>query len=65
MYRWGTIEGPEEAAEELRAQKSPVTPRRGYRKSTTSSGLKGLADRVGESLHGKGTGVLGVESGRQ
>jgi len=32
------------------------------RKRSTGSGLKGFADRVGDSLHGKGTGVLGVEN---
>jgi sphinganine C4-monooxygenase len=32
------------------------------RKRTKGSGLKGLADRMGDSLHGKGTGVLGVEN---
>jgi len=32
------------------------------RKKTAGSGLKGFADRMGDSLHGKGTGVLGVEN---
>ena len=50
----------EESAEEVRAQQKQ---RQSTRKRTTSASLKGLADRVGESLHGKGTGVLGVESG--
>ncbi|EME47169.1 hypothetical protein DOTSEDRAFT_69209 [Dothistroma septosporum NZE10] len=51
----------EESAEELKAR---TRLRQFPRKRTTSSGmgLKGFADRVGESLHGKGTGVLGVES---
>ena len=52
----------EESAEETQAQNSM---RWSPRKRTTSSGLKGLADRVGEALHGKNTGVLGVESGRR
>lgn len=52
-------EASEERAEVV-AQKS-VRPKR---KRTTSSGLKGLADWMSEGLHGKGTGVLGVESGR-
>jgi sphinganine C4-monooxygenase len=51
----------EESTEEIREQKAQ---RRTPRKRTTSLGLKGFADRVGESLQGKGTGVLGVESGR-
>lgn len=52
----------EESAEEFRV-KSKL--RQSPRKRTANSGLKGLADRVGESLHGKGTGVLGVESRRR
>jgi len=58
----------EESAEEIRARQSlqQKSLRRSPRKrSTTSSGLKGLADRVGESLHGKSSGVLGVDSGRR
>ena len=66
----------EEAAEEARAQillkqqqqqqqQQQQSLRRSPRKRTASSGLKGLADRVGESLHGKSSGVLGVESGRR
>lgn len=51
----------EERAEELSEQKHA---RRSPRKRTTSLGLKGFADRVGESLQGKGTGVLGMESRR-
>jgi sphinganine C4-monooxygenase len=51
----------EESAEEIREQKAT---RRSPRKRTASFGLKGFADRVGESLQGRGTGVLGVESGR-
>ncbi|GAB7359877.1 hypothetical protein MBLNU230_g7405t1 [Neophaeotheca triangularis] len=49
----------EESTEEIKAQRSL---RRSPRKRATSSGLKGFADRVGESLQGKGTGVLGMES---
>jgi sphinganine C4-monooxygenase len=52
----------EESVEELKAQQKP---RRTGRRRTASSGLKGLADRVGESLHGKSSGVLGVDSGRR
>ncbi|EMC92017.1 hypothetical protein BAUCODRAFT_38034 [Baudoinia panamericana UAMH 10762] len=48
----------EEAAEEAKAQ---MSVRRSPRKRTTSSGLKGLADRVGESLQGKSSGVLGLD----
>ncbi|KAK4545212.1 hypothetical protein LTR36_003391 [Oleoguttula mirabilis] len=59
----------EESAEEVRARQNlqqRSLPRRSPRKrSTTSSGLKGFADRVGESLHGKSSGVLGVDSGRR
>jgi len=52
------------------SQQQPQTPsqqqslRRSSRKRTTSSGLKGFADRMGESLHGKSSGVLGVDSRR-
>lgn len=49
----------EESAEDIRAQEKL---RRSPRKKSASSGLKGLADRVGESLQGKNTGVLGVDS---
>jgi sphinganine C4-monooxygenase len=49
----------EESAEEAQAQQ---LLRRSPRKRSKSSGLKGFADRVGESLQGKGTGVLGVEN---
>jgi len=49
----------EESAEEVQAQQQL---RRSPRKRSKSSGLKGFADRVGESLQGKGTGVLGVEN---
>lgn len=48
----------EEAAEEVKVKQ------RLRKRSTASSSLKGFADRVGESLHGKNTGVLGVESRR-
>ncbi|KJY00784.1 sphinganine hydroxylase Sur2 like protein [Zymoseptoria brevis] len=52
----------EENAEEFKAQaKLQQSPR----KRTANSGLKGLADRMGESLHGRGTGVLGVEGRRR
>lgn len=48
----------EESAEEVTAQqKLRSTPR-----TRTTESLKGFADRVGESLQGKGTGMLGVES---
>lgn len=61
----GSVTVPaEESTEEILAQQRAAKPK-SPRKRTTSSGLKGLADRVGESLHGKGTGVLGVESGRR
>lgn len=54
----------EEAAEEVQAnQQLRRSPRK--RTRAKSSGLKGFADRVGESLQGKGTGVLGVENGRR
>jgi sphinganine C4-monooxygenase len=39
--------------------------RQSPRKRAANSGLKGLADRMGESLHGRGTGVLGVEPRRR
>jgi len=58
----------EESAEEVKAQRSlqqQKSLRRSPRKRTASSGLKGLAGRVGESLHGKSSGVLGVDSGRR
>ena len=55
----------EESVEEVKAQKTASSDGRRSRRSTASSGLKGFADRVSESLHGKGTGVLGVESGRR
>ncbi|KAK3117832.1 Sphingolipid C4-hydroxylase sur2 [Teratosphaeriaceae sp. CCFEE 6253] len=61
----------EEAAEEKKAQQSAAKSRRSPRKRAASSGLglsanmKGFADRVGESLHGKSSGVLGVDSGRR
>jgi len=58
----GTSVLVEESAEEFRV-KSKL--RQSPRKRKANSGLKGLADRVGESLHGKGTGVLGVESRRR
>ncbi|KAI5367546.1 putative fatty acid hydroxylase [Septoria linicola] len=49
----------EENAEEIKAQqKLRSTPR----KRSTGAGLKEFADRVGESLQGKGTGMLGIES---
>lgn len=53
----------EEAAEEREAQR---VLRRSQRKktmpSTPSAGLMGLRDRMNTSLHGKGSGILGVES---
>ena len=52
----------EESTEEVAAQKLTRKP---LRKRTTSSGLKGFADWVGESLQGKNTGVLGVDSRRR
>lgn len=56
----------EESAEEVKAQQNlQKSLRRSPRKRTASSGLRGLADRVGESLHGKSSGVLGVDSGRR
>ena len=58
----------EESAEEVLAQQKlrqqAQNLRRSPRKRTTSSGLKGFADRVGDSLHGKSSGVLGVDSRR-
>jgi len=50
----------EQTAEELEAKH---LRKLSSRKRATSSGLRGLAGRVGDSLHGKGTGVLGMESG--
>lgn len=59
----------EERREQQQQQQQQQTAlRRSPRKRTTSSsakGLKGLTDRMSGSLHGRGTGVLGVESGRQ
>jgi sphinganine C4-monooxygenase len=52
----------EENAEEFKVK---TRLRQSPRKRTANSGLKGLADRMGESLHGKGTGVLGVEGRRR
>ncbi|KAK5164461.1 Sphingolipid C4-hydroxylase sur2 [Saxophila tyrrhenica] len=49
----------EESTEEVRERQKPTF--RSPRKRTASSGLKGFADRVGESLQGRNTGVLGVE----
>ncbi|OQN97604.1 hypothetical protein B0A48_16468 [Cryoendolithus antarcticus] len=54
----------EEAAEEVLAQQALRRSVRKRSQSSASAGLKGFADRVGESLQGKGTGVLGVENGR-
>jgi len=51
----------EEAQEEREAQ---ISLRRSPRKTmtkTSSQGLKGLKDRVNNSFHGRGGGVLGVE----
>ncbi|KAK5129957.1 hypothetical protein LTR08_002674 [Meristemomyces frigidus] len=56
----------EECAEEAKAQQYLQKSQRiSSRKSATSTGLKSLADRVGETLQGKSSGVLGVESGRR
>ncbi|KAF2485765.1 fatty acid hydroxylase superfamily-domain-containing protein [Neohortaea acidophila] len=60
----GTTVLAEEATEEMQAQQK-LAKRSSPRKRTTSSGLKGFADRVSESLQGKATGVLGVENGRR
>ena len=49
----------EESVEEVKAQQKATR-----RKRAASSGLKGFADRMGESLQGKGTGVLSVDGGR-
>nr|POE86554.1 sphingolipid c4-hydroxylase sur2 [Quercus suber] len=49
-----------ETAEEAKMQ-SRV--RQSTRKRATSLSLRGLAGRVGEALHGKSSGVLGVENG--
>lgn len=55
----------EEAAEEREAQRVlRRSPRKKTMPSTPSAGLKGLRDRVNTSLHGKGSGILGVESSR-
>ncbi|TKA26655.1 hypothetical protein B0A50_04763 [Salinomyces thailandicus] len=59
----------EESAEEINAQQKlrqqqTQSLRRSPRKRTASSGLRGFADRVGDSLHGKSSGVLGVDSRR-
>jgi sphinganine C4-monooxygenase len=59
MQSGGKVVLAEESAEEVQAQQQL---RRSPRKRSKSSGLKGFADRVGESLQGKGTGVLGVEN---
>jgi len=59
MQNGGKAVLAEESAEEVQAQQQL---RRSPRKRSKSSGLKGFADRVGESLQGKGTGVLGVEN---
>lgn len=62
----------EESLEEIKAQQklrqqqqqaqSQSQSQQSPRKRVAGSGLKGLADLVGDSFHGKGTGVLGVES---
>ncbi|KAK5116440.1 hypothetical protein LTR62_007988 [Meristemomyces frigidus] len=57
------------AAEDAKARtevSQSQTSRRSTRKRAASSlGLKGFADRVGESLHGKSSGVLSVDGGRR
>ena len=66
------VHGPDILAEESAEERAEVRAQQQVRRSSprkkarrTSSGFKGFADRVGESLQGKGTGVLGVESGRR
>lgn len=55
----------EENAEEQEAQRVlRRSPRKRNISSTPSAGLKGLRDRMNGSLHGKASGVLGVESSR-
>ncbi|KAF2726141.1 hypothetical protein K431DRAFT_280159 [Polychaeton citri CBS 116435] len=54
---------PDFSAEEIRSQPSR-TPRSTTRKRAPSSGLKGLAGRVGDSLHGKSSANLCSENGR-
>ncbi|KAK4988551.1 Sphingolipid C4-hydroxylase sur2 [Elasticomyces elasticus] len=56
----------EEAAEEKEAQRLLSRSLRKHKPSisTPAAGLKGLRDRVNGSLHGRGSGVLGMESGR-
>lgn len=51
----------EESVEEAKAQRERESTRR---KRAASSGLKGFAGRVGDSLQGKGTGVLSVDGRR-
>jgi sphinganine C4-monooxygenase len=51
----------EETNEEVREQTAVRTPRK---RTTSSLSLKGFAERVGDSLQGRATGVLGVESRR-
>jgi sphinganine C4-monooxygenase len=66
------VDGPDVLAEESAEERAEIQTRQQVRRTSprkkprrTSSGFKGFADRVGESLQGKGTGVLGVESGRR
>lgn len=55
----------EENAEEMEAQRSlRRSPRKRNISSAPTAGLKGLRDRMNGSLHGKASGVLGVESSR-
>ncbi|KAL1302706.1 hypothetical protein AAFC00_003066 [Neodothiora populina] len=62
----------EEDAEEAEAQrvlrrsprKKTLTSSSNNSSTTTAAGLKGLRDRMNGSLHGKASGVLGVESSR-
>lgn len=65
------VDGPSVLDEESAEERAEIQSKQQVRRSSprkkprrTSSGLKGFADRVGESLQGKATGVLGVESRR-
>lgn len=55
----------EEDAEEQEAQRVlRRSPRKRNISSTPTAGLKGLRDRMNTSLHGKASGIIGVESSR-
>jgi sphinganine C4-monooxygenase len=65
------VDGPNVLAEESAEERAELQNKQQVRRTSprkktrrTSSGFKGFADRVGESLQGKATGVLGVESRR-